>query len=153
MFQEVPGESRMTEFGSPSARPRLSRRQWLELGAPALGLGLADLLRLRAVADPSSPSATTTGNKRHRAVIVFWTHGGMSQQDTVDLKPDAPSEYRGNYRPIDTVVPGIQVTEKWPSTSFVTRMFAGPSRISSSTDLEASSESQTPRNSLPSAIA
>jgi hypothetical protein len=85
----------------------------LELGAPALGLGLADWLRARAHANPV-PEAANRSGKRHRAVIVFWTHGGMSQQDTVDLKPDAPSEYRGNYRPIDTVVPGIQVTEKWP---------------------------------------
>ena len=96
-----------------TAPGRFSRRRLLELGAPALGLGLADVLRLRAEANPA-PAAGGAGGKRHRAVIVFWTHGGMSQQDTVDLKPEAPSEYRGNYRPIDTVVPGVQVTEKWP---------------------------------------
>ena len=42
---------------------------------------------------PSSDRASRTSNK---SLIVFWTHGGMSQQDTYDLKPDAPAEFRGH---------------------------------------------------------
>src|SRR3954465_3487821 len=83
----------------------ISRRNFLELGASALGLGLAGMLPRRAGASPS---------KSAKAVIVFWTHGGMSQQDTYDMKPDAPAEFRGMYRPIATAVPGIRITERFP---------------------------------------
>ena len=86
----------------------ISRRNFLQLGAPLLGLGLPDLLRSQARGDSSSRSA---GSK---SLIVFWTHGGMSQQDTYDMKPDAPSEYRGMYRPIPTNVSGIDITERFP---------------------------------------
>jgi hypothetical protein len=87
----------------------ISRRNFLELGATILGLGLPDLLRLRAAAgDPS------THSRSRKSLIVFWTHGGMSQQDTYDLKPDAPAEFRGPYRPIATTVPGLRITERFP---------------------------------------
>jgi hypothetical protein len=88
----------------------ISRRNFLELGATILGLSLPDVLRLRA-AEPGSSQTVRGSNK---ALIVFWTHGGMSQQDTYDLKPDAPAEFRGPYRPIATIVPGIRITERFP---------------------------------------
>ncbi len=84
----------------------LSRRNFLQLGA--LGLGLADLLRYDAyAAEAGRPSSG-------KSLIVFWTHGGMSQQDTYDMKPAAPREYRGMYQPIATAVPGIEVGERFP---------------------------------------
>ena len=86
----------------------ISRRNFLQVGAPLVGLGLADVLRLRASA---ADSGRTSNGK---SLIVFWTHGGMSQQDTYDMKPDAPAEYRGMYRPIATSAPGIPVTERFP---------------------------------------
>jgi len=86
----------------------ISRRNFLQLGAPLLGLGLADVLRLRASAGESEKSVGSG-----KSLIVFWTHGGMSQQDTYDMKPKAPSEYRGMYRPIATSVPGISVGERF----------------------------------------
>src|SRR6266568_530286 len=89
----------------------ISRRSFLELGATILGLGLPDLLRLRA-AGAGSPQ--TTRARSNKSLIVFWTHGGMSQQDTYDLKPDAPAEFRGPYRPIATNVPGLRITERFP---------------------------------------
>jgi uncharacterized protein (DUF1501 family) len=85
----------------------ISRRGFLELGASFLGLGLANLLRLRA-----ATAGTTRASDK--SLIVFWTHGGMSQQDTYDLKPDAPAEFRGPYRPIATAAPGIRITEHFP---------------------------------------
>ncbi len=91
----------------------ISRRNFLELGAPLLGLGLADMLRLRAEA---SESGRTTPRK---SLIVFWTHGGMSQQDTYDMKPDAPPEYRGPYRPVATSAPGVHITERFPQQTRV----------------------------------
>jgi hypothetical protein len=83
----------------------ISRRNFLELGASVLGLGLAGVLR---------GAAATTAGKPAKALIVFWTNGGLSQQDTYDLKPDAPAEFRGPYRPIATAVPGIRLTERFP---------------------------------------
>src|SRR5438132_12457326 len=94
----------------------ISRRSFLELGATILGLSLPDLLRLRAVGAGSSQAVRTGSNK---SLIVFWTHGGMSQQDTYDLKPDAPAEFRGMYRPIATSAPGVSITERFPRQSHV----------------------------------
>lgn len=90
---------------------RISRRNFVEMGATVLGLGMADLLRVQATAAPAGPEAKTD---RKKSLIVFWTHGGLSQQDTWDMKPDAPAEYRGPYQPIATNVPGISITEKFP---------------------------------------
>jgi hypothetical protein len=82
---------------------------------PFLGLGLADFLRLDSQA---ADSGIPTSNK---SLIVFWTDGGLSQQDTYDTKPDAPAEYRGMYQPISTGVPGIAVSEKLPQQANVMR--------------------------------
>ncbi|MCE9530644.1 MAG: DUF1501 domain-containing protein [Planctomycetes bacterium] len=89
-------------------QPRINRRNFLSLGASCLGLSLADILQLRA---ESSPLGQT---KSKKSLIVFWTSGGLSQQDTYDMKPDAPAEYRGMWSPISTTVPGIQITERFP---------------------------------------
>ena len=99
-------------------RPRpqaglITRRGILQLGIPVLGLGLADLLKARASAAPLSDAS------RRRSLIVFWTHGGMSQQDTYDLKPSAPAQYRGAYHPIATAAPGVSVTERFPRQAMV----------------------------------
>ncbi len=93
--------------------PRFARRNFLELGAAALGLGLADVLRARG---GETPGSTTKANK---SLIVFWTHGGLSQQDTYDMKPDAPAEFRGPYRPIATNVDGIVLGERFPRQALV----------------------------------
>ncbi len=69
------------------------------------GLTLPQLLRAEAQA----------GIKRsHKAVIMIFLPGGPSHQDTFDLKPDAPAEFRGEFKPIDTNVPGIQICEHLP---------------------------------------
>src|SRR4051794_379487 len=88
----------------------ISRRNFLGLGASFLGLGLADVLRLR----PAAAERRQHSGKSNKSLIVFWTHGGMSQQDTYDLKPDAPAEFRGPYRPIATTAPGIRITQRFP---------------------------------------
>lgn len=87
-------------------RGPIRRREFLRLGTLALGgLGLADFLKARASAGGASPDAS---------VILFWMWGGPSQLETYDLKPDAPSEYRGPFRPIATAVPGLDVCELFP---------------------------------------
>ncbi len=94
-------------------RVRVTRRNFVQVGVPLLGLGLADLLRLeaRAAEEKRAPSG--------KSIIVFWTDGGMSQQDTYDMKPDAPAEYRGMYEPIASVAPGIVVGERFPEQARV----------------------------------
>jgi hypothetical protein len=83
-----------------------SRRDFLRVGLLALGgLSLRELLAARAAGRPDAPTS----------VILFWMWGGPSQLETFDLKPDAPSEYRGPFRPIRTNVPGIDVCELFPS--------------------------------------
>lgn len=89
------------------------RRSLLQIGAPMFGLGLADLLRSRAHA---AAAGHTSSNK---SLIVFWTDGGVSQQDTWDLKPDAPADYRGMYSPVRTAIPGVVLSERLPQQAQV----------------------------------
>ncbi|MBY0522609.1 MAG: DUF1501 domain-containing protein [Gemmataceae bacterium] len=83
----------------------MSRRSFLKAGALGAGLTLADVLRARA----GSPSG-----KRPKSVIMVWLNGGPSQLDMYDLKPDAPAEIRGEFRPIQTTVPGFDICEMMP---------------------------------------
>ena len=69
------------------------------------GLSLSHYLKLQAATQSSSPK---------RSGIFVFLEGGPSHQDTFDLKPDAPSEYRGEFKPISTSVPGIQICEHLP---------------------------------------
>lgn len=81
-----------------------NRRQMLKVGALG-GLSLSNYLRVKAAS--KSTSSTRSG-------IFIFLEGGPSHQDTFDLKPDAPSEYRGEFNPISTSVPGIQICEHLP---------------------------------------
>jgi Protein of unknown function (DUF1501) len=84
----------------------LNRRTFVRAGFLGLAeLSLPDLLRLRARA------ADTVATRRDSAVIMFWLDGGPTHMDTYDMKPNAPAEYRGAFKPIATKVPGIQVCE------------------------------------------
>ena len=81
----------------------LSRRDFLRAGAlGAAGFTLADLLRLRAQGAVAPGSA-------NKAVIMVYLQGGPPHQDTYDLKPEAPVEVRGEFSPISTNVPGIDI--------------------------------------------
>ncbi len=90
-------------------RGPVSRRNFLQAGSLALGgLGLADLLKLRAEAKPSSRAESDT------SIIFVWLPGGPPHMETYDMKPDAPSDYRGDFRPIHSNVSGIDVCELLP---------------------------------------
>ena len=83
----------------------VSRRSLLKIGGLAMGgLSLSDLLRVEAA----------TGKKSHKAVIMVFLSGGPPHQDMVDLKMDAPVEIRGEFQPIATKVPGIEICELLP---------------------------------------
>lgn len=86
-----------------------SRRNFLRVGGLGIGgLSLAGLLKAEATAKAAGQAV----NKR--SVILIWQAGGPSHLDMYDLKPDAPSEYRGEFRPISTRVPGIDISEHLP---------------------------------------
>lgn len=103
----------MWSFYGPVYRVResLSRRNVLQLGALSLtGLTLADLLRLRAAASGGANPAA----RPRKSVIMIWLRGGASHIDSFDMKPQAPAEIRGEFRPIPTNVPGIEICEHLP---------------------------------------
>jgi hypothetical protein len=90
----------------------VTRRAFLKVGALGVGgLGLADLLWLRAQGAAPPPQQDRGGPK---AVIMVVLPGGPSHLDTYDLKPAAPVEYRGEFQPIRTNVPGIEICELLP---------------------------------------
>ncbi len=94
----------------------LSRRGFLRIGTLAMGgavLNLSDLYRAEAAekANPSRPK----GKLGHKAVINIFLAGGPPHLDTFDLKPNAPSEFRGDFRPIASNVTGIDIGEVFPS--------------------------------------
>ncbi|MGE0607112.1 MAG: DUF1501 domain-containing protein [Pirellulales bacterium] len=84
----------------------LPRRQFLRAGSLAMGgLTLPHLLRAEAAAGGGQP---------HKSIIMVYLSGGLAHQDSFDLKPDAPAEVRGEFKPIDTNVPGVQICELLP---------------------------------------
>src|SRR5688572_28083718 len=60
------------------------------------------------------PALAAQAGERTKSCILLWMTGGPSHLDTFDLKPEARSEVRGEFRPIDTSVPGIQISEHFP---------------------------------------
>src|SRR5437660_1007360 len=104
----------------------VSRRNFLRIGALGLGgLALPQLLRAEAQA----------GVKRsHKAVIMIFLPGGPSHQDMFDLKMDAPSEIRGEFRPINTNVSGIQICELLPRLAKIADKYSLIRTISDAVD-------------------
>jgi hypothetical protein len=124
-------ETRMETPVTASARtaPLLGRREALQVGSlGALGLCLPLLLRGRAqaaaVPDAAAAAGAERGFGKARSAILIFQWGGPSQLDTWDLKPDAPSEIRGEFRPIPTTVPGTQVSEHFPRLARLAHRYA-----------------------------
>lgn len=98
----------MARSGDPCRGP-LSRRSFLKLCSLGLGgCGLTRALQMRAEAREAGRSVPDT------SVILVWLPGGPPHMETFDMKPDAPEEYRGAFRPIHTNVPGIDICEHLP---------------------------------------
>src|SRR5439155_20819395 len=98
----------MLSFSGPAHRycDGVSRREFLRVGGLGLGgLTLADVLRSDAGAESSA---------RPKSVIYVVLGGGPSHIDMYDLKPHAPSEFRGPFHPIGTRLPGVQICELMP---------------------------------------
>jgi hypothetical protein len=100
----------------PSCRGPVHRREFLRAGTLALGgLSLPQILARRAQAGTQALETS---------VILFWMWGGPSQLETWDMKPQAPSEYRGPFSPIPTSVPGIEICELFPQHAKLAHRFS-----------------------------
>src|SRR6516165_932027 len=82
----------------------ITRRNFLQIGAFGAGLSLAGMLR----AQPKN------GSSSRKSAIMIYLPGGPSHMDMYDLKPQAPMEYRGEFKPIATNVSGVQISEHFP---------------------------------------
>jgi len=88
-----------------------TRRAMLQVGlSSVLGLGLSDLFRLRAIAGGPGGARPT----KVKSCILIWLAGGPSHIDTFDPKPDATPDVRGEFKAIDTSVPGLKISEILP---------------------------------------
>jgi hypothetical protein len=94
----------------------IDRRTWMQLGALGFGSlcsgalpGMSQLL-----AAEQARAAQGKGSSDDFSVILFWANGGPSHFETFDLKPEAPAEIRGPFKPIATNVPGIEICERLP---------------------------------------
>lgn len=91
----------------------LTRREMLQAGALGLGgLSLSELLRITEAQTAPISAATSFG--RAKSCILLYLYGSPSQLETVDMKPDAPEEIRGEMKPIASSLPGLQVCEYLP---------------------------------------
>src|SRR5437867_2818403 len=96
----------------------VSRRNFLKIGALTLGgLGAAGIV-------PWKLQAAEGRGESDTAVIFIWLPGGPPHMEMYDMKPDAPAEYRGDFRPVRTNVPGIDVCEHLPLHARVADKFA-----------------------------
>src|SRR5438034_4958827 len=95
----------------------MSRRSFLHLGVAGMAtIGLPRLLQAREQSSESS--------KKNTRVSLIWLDGGPSHLDLYDMKPDAPAEYRGLWKPIRTKVPGFDITELFSKQARVTDKFS-----------------------------
>src|SRR5262249_52794674 len=103
----LPRTAMRSHHDGPEAKQlaALTRRRMLQVGLlGGLGLTLPQVLRQEARGE-------TNTFARARSVIFLWLQGGVSHHETFDMKPDAPAEVRGQFRPIQTNLPGVVVGE------------------------------------------
>ena len=96
----------------------LNRRRFLNSASPAW--------RRSGCRNSSGPrpNRPPTGSRKNTTVILIWLDGGPGHMDMYDMKPDAPAEYRGLWKPISTNVPGFDITELYPKQAKITDKFS-----------------------------
>ncbi|MBX3414893.1 MAG: DUF1501 domain-containing protein [Pirellulales bacterium] len=97
----------------------ISRRSFVQLGVA--GMATAGLGRVLRAKDLSRAAGTP---RRDTSAILIWLDGGPSHLDLYDLKPQAPAEVRGLWRPIPTNVPGIEISELFPKQAKIADKFS-----------------------------
>src|SRR2546421_6064124 len=109
---------KVTGKGSITTCDGITRRDFLQVGTlSAIGLTLSKLAALQAL------GAVTKGNDEKSCIMIF-NLGAPSQLDTFDMKPDAPAEIRGPFKPISTKSPDIQISEIFPLHAKVADRFS-----------------------------
>ena len=99
----------------------VTRRDFIQVGLTGvLGMGLCDLMRLRAAA--SAPSGVSSSAKNVNCILI-WLDGGPSHYESFDPKPDAPSEIRGDFKTIPTKIPGVHFSECVPKLAEIADKF------------------------------
>jgi hypothetical protein len=97
----------------------MSRRSFVQLGVAGMSTaGLGQVLQAREQGQIAGASSNST------SAILIWLDGGPGHMDMYDMKPDAPVEYRGIWRPQQTVVPGFEITELYPKQAKLTDKFS-----------------------------
>ena len=107
----------------------INRRNFLKIGAFGSSLSLTDMLRAK--------EAGKVGTAK--SAIMIYLPGGPSHMDMYDLKPNAPSEFRGEFKPISTNVPGVQISEHFPNQA---KMFDKLAVVRSLVSVDEHSDSQ-----------
>lgn len=117
---------------------QITRREMLRVGGiSALGLSLSQLLAGQQAA--ASPAVVESRKGSAKACIVLFLMGGPPQHSTWDPKPDAPVEVRGEFKPINTVVPGVSISELMPRTAMFTDCLSIIRSVSSNDNAHSSS--------------
>lgn len=112
-----------------AAHPAFTRRHMIQAGAVGLlGLGMNHVSALKAMAEaragePAAPAAKRT-EPRAKAVIYIFLSGGLAQHESFDMKPDGPTEIRGEFSPIKTATPGLHICEHLPELAKRSSKFA-----------------------------
>ncbi len=129
----------LTIFGAPQQHcDGLSRREFLQAGGLAMGgLTLPQLLRAEGRAGVKNS---------HKSVIMIFLSGGPPHQDLFDLKMNAPAEIRGEFSPIPTNVPGIEICELLPRTAAMMDKFAIIRSVVGADERHAAFQCQTGRH-------
>ena len=97
----------------------ISRRSFLSLGVAGMAsLGLPQILRAK------DASVKSLGQTKNTSVILLWLDGGPGHMDMYDMKPDAPKEYAGLWKPIRTRVPGFDMTELFPKQAKMNHLYS-----------------------------
>lgn len=97
---------------------RVTRRSFLQMGVAGMAsVGLPEILHAKQQSSENT-------SRKDTSVILIWLDGGPGHMDTYDMKPDAPAEYRGIWKPIRTKVPGFDITELFPKQAKVTDKFS-----------------------------
>jgi hypothetical protein len=109
--------SKRRSFSAMMSHPDIARRTALQAGAVGmLGLGSNHLQGLLG-----AESVDGAPRKTAKSVIYIFLSGGLAQHESFDLKPDAPEEIRGSFKPTSTVVPGIQICEHLPGLAWAVK--------------------------------
>ncbi|HQU41262.1 MAG TPA: DUF1501 domain-containing protein, partial [Pirellulales bacterium] len=111
----------LTILGNPQEYSgRMIRRDFLRIGAAGPALGLAERFARQSLARPAEMPTP----KAAKSVIMVYLLGGPAHLDTYDPKPEAPAEYRGPFKPIETNVSGLRISELFPKQAAMMDKFS-----------------------------